>query len=212
MIPRYVSLVLPVLHQDRHLVVLDKPAGLPVVPPRLGGENIAAQTGFLVCHRLDRDTSGVLVMARTTAGQRIISAAFADKHVRKGYLAVCVGGLATEGRSTLPLGDWSRGRVTIGRGRAAETSWTVRESRDERLLVEARPLTGRTHQVRAHLSAAGGAILGDEAYGGPPAPRVALHAWWIELPWPGPGDTLRVVSAPPASFAALWPGSLPGSP
>lgn len=193
-------------------MVLDKPPGLPVVPARDGGDSVAAQTGLLVCHRLDRGTSGVLVMARTTAGQRLVSAAFADHRVRKGYLAVAQGGLPDEGRCTLPLGDWARGRVVTGRGRAAETSWTVRGRAGPLALVEARPVTGRTHQVRAHLAAVGGPLVGDEAYGGPAADRVALHAWWIELPWPSRADTLRVVAPLPASFLALWPGDAPAAP
>ncbi|MBM4392934.1 MAG: RluA family pseudouridine synthase [Deltaproteobacteria bacterium] len=209
MVLSYVTAVLPVLHQDRHLVVIDKPPGLPVIPGRDQGDSIVKQTGFFVVHRLDEGTSGVLVMARTVAGQRMLSHAFESRQVKKGYLAVGTGELADEGECALPLGDWQRGRVVVGRGRDALTRWTVRARAEGRILIEAHPVTGRTHQVRAHLSASGGALLGDPAYGGEPAPRLALHAWWIEIPWPGRADRLRIESPPPPSFASLFPGAVP---
>ncbi|MBM4366390.1 MAG: RNA pseudouridine synthase, partial [Deltaproteobacteria bacterium] len=83
--------MLPVLHQDRHLVVIDKPPGLPVIPGRDRGDSVVTQTGLLVVHRLDEGTSGVLIMARTAAGQRILSRAFESRQVTKGYLAVSTG-------------------------------------------------------------------------------------------------------------------------
>ncbi len=196
------------LYQDRHLVVVDKPAGLPTIPPRGGGPNVAAEAGCLVCHRLDADTSGVLVLARSAAGQRLVSVAFETRRVRKGYLAIGRGALADHGTCTLALGDWHRGRVQIGRGRAADTAWTVRDRRGADVLVEAFPRTGRTHQVRAHLAASGAPLLGDEAYGGPGGFPLALHAWWLELPWPGPDDVLRLRAPIPAAFSASWGGAL----
>lgn len=194
----------PVLYQDRHLQVIDKPAGIPTIPPRTGGMSIATESGLLVCHRLDTDTSGVLVLAKSMAGQRLIGVAFEQRRVRKGYLAHGVGALPDEGLCTLALGEWQRGRVQIGRGRAAETRWSVRERREGHLLIEAFPLTGRTHQVRAHLSASGAPLWGDEAYGGPAAPSLGLHAWWIELPWPNAGDRLVISAPPPAAFVEAW--------
>lgn len=203
------------LYQDRHLQVIDKPAGIPTIPPRTGGMSIATESGLLVCHRLDTDTSGVLVLAKSAAGQRLISVAFEERRVRKGYLAHGVGAplaggstlvaaLPDEGSCTLALGEWQRGRVQIGRGRSAETRWSVRDRRENHLLIEAFPLTGRTHQVRAHLSASGAPLWGDEAYGGPAAPSLGLHAWWIELPWPNAGDRLLIVTPPPPAFVEAW--------
>lgn len=194
----------PVLYQDRHLMVIDKPAGIPTIPPRTGGMSIATESGLLVCHRLDTDTSGVLVLAKSTAGQRLVSVAFEGRRVRKGYLAHGIGALADQGSCTLALGEWQRGRVAIGRGRAAETRWAVRERRDNHLLIEAFPVTGRTHQVRAHLSASGAPLWGDEAYGGAPASTLGLHAWWIELPWPNAEDRLVITTPPPPAFEAAW--------
>lgn len=200
----YVTGVLPVLYQDRHLVVVDKPAGLPTIAPRGGGANVADALGLLVCHRLDADTSGALVLARSAAGQRMVSVAFESRRVRKGYLAIGRGALPDTGQCTVPLGEWQRGRVHIGRGRESDTAWTVRARHDADVLVEAFPRTGRTHQVRAHLSVSGAPLLGDEAYGGPAGFPLALHAWWIELPWPGVGDVLRVRAPVPAAFEASW--------
>lgn len=190
-----------ILFQDRHLVVFDKPAGVPVVPTRGGGPSLADETGLLVCHRLDVGTSGVLVMARSAAGHRMVNAAFAERRVDKRYFAVVTGALPDEGVTHLPLGEWKRGRVAIGSGKAAESRWWVRWRADERAGVEVNPITGRTHQVRAHLAAAGAPILGDEDYGGRPAARIHLHAWRLVLPWPGRDDRLELVAPLPPGFA-----------
>jgi tRNA pseudouridine32 synthase/23S rRNA pseudouridine746 synthase/23S rRNA pseudouridine1911/1915/1917 synthase len=188
------------LHRDRHIQILDKPVGVPVVPARDGGASVATETGLRVCHRLDRDTSGCLVMARSLAGQRIVSEAFANGRVHKEYLAVVVGDLPDEGEVDLPIGEWKRGRVKIGEGRAARTRFRVRWRADGRTGVLAMPLTGRTHQIRAHLASLGAPILGDPTYGGPEADRLYLHAWRIRLPWPGPDDALAIESPVPAGF------------
>ncbi len=196
------------LYQDRHLTVFDKPAGLPTIPSRGGGPSLATETGLLVCHRLDAETTGVIVMARTTAGQRLVSAAFEVRRVEKVYLAVCRGELPDTGVCSVPLGEWRRGRVQIGQGRSAETAWTVRSRARGRLLVEARPRTGRTHQVRAHLAESGAPLLGDEAYGGESGHPLALHAWRLTLPWPGANDRLVLAAAPPPALEATWGESL----
>ncbi len=204
--------MLPVLYSDRHLVVFNKPAGLPTMPPRDGGPSVAQETGLWVCHRLDADTSGVLVMAQSATGQRSVNAAFAERRVEKGYLAVGEGELADEGECTLPLGEWKRGRVQVGSGKAALTRWRVRGRQGRRLLIEAFPETGRTHQVRAHLAASGAPLLGDEAYGGPAGFPLALHAWWLRLPWPGGTDRLLLSVPPPPAFCLGWNGELPEPP
>lgn len=188
------------LYRDRHIVILDKPAGIPTIPPRAGGPSVTWETGLLVCHRLDTDTSGCLVMARSVAGQRRVSEAFAQGRVQKQYAAVVAGDLPDEGEIDLPIGEWKRGRVSVGQGRDAKTRWRVRWRADGRAGVLAEPLTGRTHQIRAHLSAKGAPILGDPTYGGPPADRLYLHAWRIALPWPGPGDRLEVEAPLPPGF------------
>lgn len=188
------------LHRDRHIQILDKPVGVPVVPARDGGNSLATETGLRVCHRLDRDTSGVLVMARSLAGQRQVSEAFATGRVRKQYLAVVVGELPDAGEVDLPIGEWKRGRVKIGEGRAARTRFTVRWRAEGRIGVLAEPITGRTHQIRAHLASLGAPLLGDPTYGGPEADRLYLHAWRLRLPWPGPDDALEVEAPVPPGF------------
>ncbi len=188
------------LYRDRHLEIVDKPIGVPVVPGRDGGPSIATQTALRVVHRLDVGTSGVLVLARTLAGQRLMSAAFAEGRVEKVYAAVCSGKVADRGTCEVPLGEWKRSRVKIGEGRASRTDWEVRWRDERRIGVTAFPRTGRTHQVRAHLSHAGAPIVGDEDYGGPPSARIWLHAWRLTIPWPGPNDRLELVSPLPEGF------------
>lgn len=194
--------MLATLYSDRHLAILDKPAGIPVIPARGGGASIVGETGLLVVHRLDADTSGVLVMARTTAGQRMASAAFLERRVEKAYAAVVAprGALADEGVVDLPIGRWHRGRVSVGSGKEALTRWELRWRDGVRAGVLARPVTGRTHQVRAHLAAAGAPIVGDPMYGGPGAERLYLHAWTLRLPWPGADDVLEIESPLPPGF------------
>lgn len=190
----------PILYRDRHLVVLDKPAGLDTVPDRQGSDSVATRTGLLVCHRLDRGTSGVLVLARSAAGHRLVNAAFAEGRVGKHYLVVVAGEPADTFEVDLAIGAWKRGRVAVGEGRPARTRFTTRWRADGRAGVEARPLTGRTHQIRAHLAHAGAPVVGDEDYAGPPADRIYLHAWRLTLPWPGPQDTLTFEAPVPPGF------------
>ena len=161
---------------------------------------MAMETGLLVCHRLDRDTSGCLVMASTPAGQRQMSDAFANGRVHKEYLAVVVGHLPSSGEIDLPIGEWKRGRVKIGDGRPARTRYEVRWRAGGRAGVLVTPLTGRTHQIRAHLASIGAPLLGDPTYGGPDADRLYLHAWRVRLPWPGPADELWVEAQVPPGF------------
>ncbi len=189
------------LYRDRHLEVIDKPPGIPVVPARDGGDSIVGKTGLLVVHRLDTDTSGALVLARSEHGQRVLSAAFQDGRVGKVYAALCTGSLpATSGTCDVPLGEWKRSRVKIGEGKASRTAWELLRQEGERLAVVARPQTGRTHQVRAHLCHLGAPIVGDEAYGGVEAARIHLHAWRIDLPWPERDGTLTIEAPLPAGF------------
>jgi RluA family pseudouridine synthase len=188
------------LHRDRHIQVLDKPVGIAVLPARDGGADVAASSGLLVCHRLDRDTSGCLVMARTPVGQREVSRAFAEGRVYKEYLAVVIGDPPDEVEVDVPIGEWKRGRVRIGSGRPARTRFVVLWRREGRAGVLAVPLTGRTHQIRAHLCHLGTPILGDPTYGGPEADRLYLHAWRVRLPWPTAADQLLVEAPLPPGF------------
>lgn len=191
----------PLLYQDPQVVVIDKPSGVPVSPTPGGAQSIEEALGLLIVHRLDVETSGALVLARTTEAQRRLNSAFHERRVGKRYRAVCVGTPPAEaGLIDTPLGDWKRGRVSIGRGRPAQTRWRVVWMADGRVGIEAEPITGRTHQVRAHLSEIGMPILGDDAYGAPVSSRVWLHAQQLALPWPSVTDRLVIEAPLPDGF------------
>ncbi len=194
----------PLLYADAALLVVAKPAGLHAVPPKppLAPESVetrlrAAYPETLLVHRLDRDTSGVMVFARSRAAQRHLGLQFERRILRKTYLARVAGAPpGAAGRVDLPLAaDWPnrpRQRVCHERGRAAVTDWRLlaREPGGA-VLLELRPLTGRSHQIRVHMAAIGCPILGDPLYA-PPEARVAaaglqLHAWRLELRHPDGG-------------------------
>jgi RluA family pseudouridine synthase len=211
-------LAVRVLYEDAHLIAVDKPPGLPTVAtadparPHLVGlvtAQIAARDGAPVAlgvhQRLDRDTSGVVVFARSPLGNRALAAAFAAGLVRKEYLALVRARrnepVPPEWEETVPLDP-------AASGVAARTSFRVAARFAGGLRVIAVPQTGRKHQVRAHLAARGLPILGDEAYGGVmqvsgvPVPRVMLHARRLTVPHPETGLPLRLEAPVPADFAA----------
>ncbi|MDF2234270.1 RluA family pseudouridine synthase [Albimonas sp. CAU 1670] len=203
---------LPVIHVDAHLLAVDKPSGLLTVPGReaaladcVAARAEAAFPGARIVHRLDMDTSGVLVLARTPEAQRHLGLQFERRHAAKLYEAV-VAGLPTQEAGTvdLPLAtDWPerpRQRPTP-EGRRAITEWEVL-ARDPNAAprgaarLALRPLTGRSHQLRAHLLAMGHPILGDALYADDAAyaaaPRLMLHARRLELRHPVGGAPLTL--------------------
>jgi 23S rRNA pseudouridine1911/1915/1917 synthase len=192
------SLKLRVLFEDEERLAVDKPAGVPTQPtPGRVGDSLAdavhaylGRPGGLV-HRLDRETSGVVLFGKTKAATSRLAAAFRQGEVEKLYAAVTGPGLARDGRVDLPLSrDPSRpGRFRATRaahGVPALTEWSLLASGDF-CLVALRPRTGRTHQLRAHLAALGAPIAGDVRYGGVralaglPAGRCLLHAWTLRI-------------------------------
>ena len=180
-----------ILFIDAEAIVLDKPAGLPVDAPRRGGDSIAARIDELKCgfqrpppamHRLDTDTSGCLLFARTAKARAAFQQAFETRRVEKYYLAVVAGETAEgEGVIDVPIAKVSSERagwkmVADKHGLEATTHWRRIAIRDGSSLVEFRPLTGRTHQIRAHAREAfGKGIVGDRVYGVPGGPML-LHA------------------------------------
>jgi tRNA pseudouridine32 synthase/23S rRNA pseudouridine746 synthase len=180
-----------ILFIDAEALVLDKPAGLPVDVPRRGGDSIAARIGELKCgfqrppvamHRLDTDTSGCLLFARTARARAAFQQAFEARVVEKYYLAVVAGEIVEdEGVIEAPLAKTSSAEagwkmVADDQGVEATTRWRRLLVRDGSTLVEFRPLTGRTHQIRAHAREAfGRGIVGDRVYGVPGGPML-LHA------------------------------------
>jgi 23S rRNA pseudouridine1911/1915/1917 synthase len=230
------DLPLSVLHEDRDLLVLDKRAGMVVHPARgtphstvvnallhrLGaGTGAPARLGLV--HRLDRDTSGCLVVARTEAALADLQAQFQGRTVEKTYLALVHGNLAGSGRLDTPYGRHPRDRTrfTSRKGtRRAVTEWRVVERFGEAAaLAEVRLHTGRTHQIRVHLSEAGHPLLADATYGGarrearlPPGHpvrraaaavgRQALHAWRLAFDHPRGGRRVSFEAPLPADLEA----------
>ena len=204
-----------ILHHDRHLVVVDKPAGLLSVPG-IGPEKAdclvarlqAEAPGARIVHRLDFDTSGVIVLALDADIHRELSRQFQDREVRKRYVAIVAGRVAGDsGEIDLPLRKEALGSarqiVHPTGGKPSVTRWTVVERLADpprtRLALE--PLTGRSHQLRVHCLALGHPILGDPLYGTPEsqaaAPRLMLHAEWLEFTHPATGEPLGIGSPAP---------------
>jgi 23S rRNA pseudouridine1911/1915/1917 synthase len=205
-----------ILYEDDALIVVDKPPGLPTVAtadPRrahlvgLVEQFLAAReantrpAGRLGVHqRLDRDTSGVVVLVKDPAANAALAEQFASRAVQKTYLAL------TGRPARLPPERW-RGEEPVDEppaaARPARTDFSIAEVCPRGLLVEARPRTGRKHQIRIHLARAGLAILGDATYGrAGGAPRLMLHAARLELRHPLTGAALSVESPLPADFLA----------
>ena len=186
-----------ILFIDGEAIVLDKPAGLPVDEPRRGGESLTSRLDELRCgfkrlpvpmHRLDQDTSGCLLLARSPKSRARLQQAFENRRVDKYYLAVVGTELAEqEGIIDLPLGKRSSSEagwrmVVDAAGQPATTRWRAIATRDGCSLVEFRPVTGRTHQIRVHAREAfGRGIVGDRVYGIPGGPML-LHATRLVIP------------------------------
>lgn len=229
------DLPLAVLHEDADLLVLDKAPGMVVHPARgapsgtvvnallhrlRGGAPGGDRPGL--AHRLDRETSGCLVVAKREAALAALQAAFKARAVEKTYLALCHGVPAATGRLDTPYGRHPTDRTRFtsrGRGaRRAVTAWTVLERYGDRAaLLEVALETGRTHQIRVHLAEAGHPLLADATYGGRrrearlPAEdpvrraaaavdRQALHAWRLAFAHPRTGRRLRLEAPIPADL------------
>lgn len=200
-----------VLFADAHIVVVDKPTGVPSVPARtpLDPPCVAAVLheaygAIEAVHRLDRDTSGILVLARSTAARAALGRSFETRRVAKRYEAIVHGVPARpEGEVHLPLAPDPlrppRHRVDPINGKLAVTRWRLMDrngaANRPRSLVALEPLTGRSHQLRVHLAWLGTPIVGDRLYGQPapgqPVDRLALHAGWLRFPHPADGHTME---------------------
>ena len=200
------------LHCDDALLVVAKPAGLLSVPGKAvgGADCLIARLGRIdpevrLVHRLDRDTSGVMVFARSKQAQRHLGRQFERRYVQKTYIALIRGRPAEpSGRVDLPLiADWPnrpRQKVCPVEGRPARTTWRVLSATPTSARVELRPETGRSHQLRVHMAALGHPILGDPLYGdteGADAVRLMLHATELSLRHPEGGAPVSFTSAPP---------------
>ncbi|PYE54400.1 RluA family pseudouridine synthase [Deinococcus yavapaiensis] len=226
---------LDILFEDDALIAVNKPPGMVTHPAPsvnsgtlvnalLGRMTLPEQEGALgpdgyrpgIVHRLDKDTSGVIVVAKTVEAHARLAAAFKDRDTRKTYLAIC-GGTWTAEKTTridAPIGRHpvERQKMTVGGGaaREAQTTFvplaTVRTKGRTFALVRCEPRTGRTHQIRVHLAHLGSPIVGDETYGreSDAIGRQALHAWQLRLPHPVTGDELHLTAFPPDDLLSAW--------
>ncbi len=215
-----------VIYADDHILVINKPPGLRSIQdgydatlPHVASILSPDWGRLFIVHRLDKDTSGVLLLARTEDSHRILDRQFAQRRVTKVYLAVCLGCPDwVEKLIDLPLrvnGDRKhRTVVDTIRGKPAQTDVRMIRSTGALSFIEARPHTGYTHQIRAHLSALGFPLLGDPLYKYPrdykgvripedtlPAfSRTALHAWQLQFLHPVGGESLVFVAPYPEDF------------
>ena len=212
----FAALPLDVVFADDAIVVLNKPSGLLTVPGRgpekadcLSRRVQARYPDALIVHRLDRDTSGLVVLARGLPAQRVLNLAFEQRRVDKRYIAVVTGQLALDGQwqeIDLPmLVDWpNRPKRTINfeEGQSALTRWrcTAVDAAANTSRVELEPVTGRTHQLRVHMQAIGHPMVGDTLYAPPEvqaqADRLLLHSGLLSFPHPVTGEVQEYTVAP----------------
>lgn len=220
------AIELPIVFEDDHLLVIDKPAGLVVHPgsgnwtgtmmnallhhvPQLAGVPRAG-----IVHRLDKDTSGLLVVAKTEAAQTDLVRQLQARTVKRHYLALVHGAVAGDGMVDAPIGRHPVHRTkmaVVSRGREARTHYSVRERFADATLIECRLETGRTHQIRVHMASVGHPLVGDAVYGKRRSSdarldrfrRQALHAWRLALVHPQGGTPVSWEAPLPADFAAL---------
>ncbi len=218
---------LPVLYEDEHIIAVDKPSGMVVYPaaghPRhtvinqlishcaLAGFGAPYRPGIV--HRLDEGTSGVLLVAKTDLAYLKLIEQFKSREVEKRYLALVRGRvIEDEGRIEGPIGrdpaHRQRMRI-IPHGKPAITEFRVLKRWERTTLLEVRPLTGRTHQIRVHLSAIGHPVVGDDVYSSKSSGgegRLMLHAWQLKLAHPITGERLELVAPLPGEFRQLLEG------
>jgi len=220
-----------VVHEDEDLLIVDKPAGLVVHPApghatgtlvnallgRGGPEAYGGISGVRrpgIVHRLDRDTSGLLMVARHDAAQASLMAQLKGRRVKKTYLALVQGSVAAAaGRIEAPIGRDPKHRTrmaVVPDGRPATTGYRVRERFPGWTLLELDLVTGRTHQIRVHLAAIGHPIAGDPLYGngtsrkGPDGlDRLFLHSWRLELSSPSTGRLVRAEAPLPPELDSI---------
>jgi len=216
-----------VLHQDEHVIILNKPAGLAVQGGSGTKQHVDGMLSALkgdypekprLVHRLDKDTSGVLVLARTRRAAQALTASFKTKDVRKAYWAVVVGvPEMPQGRINLALSkrhSKSGERMVVDEfeGKRALTVFqTIDQAGRRAVWLEMEPITGRTHQLRVHMQAIGTPILGDGKYGGGEAflpgaevpKQLHLHARAIRFPHPG-GGMFEIIAPLPAHMKETW--------
>jgi 23S rRNA pseudouridine1911/1915/1917 synthase len=223
-----------VVHEDDDLLIIDKPAGLVVHPSpghdsgtlvnallgRAGAADFGGIAGVQrpgIVHRLDRDTSGLLMVAKNDSAQHSLMAQLKARRVKKTYLALVQGEVAAAlGRVEAPIGRDPKHRMrmaVVPDGRPSTTGYRVRERFTDWTLLELDLVTGRTHQIRVHLDAIGHPVAGDPVYGtgtsrrGPDVrgglSRLFLHAWRLELTSPSSGALIRAEAPLPVELETV---------
>ncbi len=220
------NLPIDILYEDAAVIAINKPAGL-VVHAGAGAHSgtlvnrLVHHFGSLsqvggelrpgIVHRLDRGTSGVLLVARTDSAHRALAAQFSGRTVEKTYLALVEGRVASDaGRITNPIArdPARRTRMTarLARGREALTEYRVIDRFDGFTYLQVRIGTGRTHQIRAHFAAIGHPLAGDRLYGAKAGPRIFLHAWRIAFRSPATGERIEIESPIPVELTQWLAG------
>ncbi len=213
---------LEIVHEDPFILGVNKPNSL-VVHPGPGHDDGTLANGLIaryedlpdlpdpsrpgIVHRLDKETSGVLVVARTQGAFYELKEQFKSREVEKEYLALVNGGFNEErGMIDAPVGrrreDKTKMGVRLG-GKEAQTEFSVITQLENATLLRVKPLTGRTHQIRVHMSYIDHKILGDTRYGGPPYSRLMLHAERLKLTHPEDGEKTVLEAPQPSEFREL---------
>ncbi|SMC26162.1 23S rRNA pseudouridine1911/1915/1917 synthase [Andreprevotia lacus DSM 23236] len=222
---------LDVLHEDETIIIINKPPGL-VVHPGSGNWSGTLLNGLLhaypelksvpragIVHRLDKDTSGLMVVARTLAAQNLLVQQLQARSVKRHYFAIVQGEVRRDGKVDAPIGRHPKDRIkmaVVGTGKPAVTHYRVLEHLSGHTLVECRLETGRTHQIRVHMAHIGHPLAADPVYGGRPKlqepevnmaledfARQALHAKKLSLVHPASGKTMTWKSPLPQDFDIL---------
>jgi 23S rRNA pseudouridine1911/1915/1917 synthase len=228
------AIPLTIVYEDASLIVIDKPPGMVVhpAPGHSGGTLVNALLYHCkdlsgiggverpgIVHRLDKDTSGLIVAAKTDACMQSLTRQFKERDIKKVYLALAKGIFESKtGVIDVPIGRHKIHRKKMSThtsaGREAQTRYEVLRQLDGFAFVQLFPRTGRTHQLRVHLASIGHPILGDRLYGGtlgpglPQIARQALHAHRLELTHPVTGNLLQLESPLPSDMEALLPESI----
>ncbi|MBS0441917.1 MAG: RluA family pseudouridine synthase [Proteobacteria bacterium] len=217
------AMALAIVYEDEHLLVLDKPAGL-VVHPAAGNWSGTLLNGLLahhagasslpragIVHRLDKDTSGLMVVAKTLVAMTALTRAIAAREVHRQYLAICHGEVEEAAFSVdAPIGRDPQSRVrmaVLGSGKPARTDVERLAVREGFSALRCTLHSGRTHQIRVHLAWYGHPLVADALYGGAPAlgmTRQALHAFRLGFVHPVDGRPLQFEAVAPADFASAW--------
>ena len=204
------------IHEDADMLVFDKPSGLAVQTRGNRGRNLdhllwtfARSNGKRprLIHRIDTGTSGLVVTAKTKPAAVWLSDAFAERRVEKTYLAVVAGNIPAEvsGRIDAPLRtrETRPPRSEVSKhGQSARTEWRILNHKGNKALIEAKPFTGRMHQIRAHLAYLGCPIVGDHVYGGEPSERLMLHAERLVVPQKEK-EPVHLHAPAPSDFVAI---------